>query len=250
MQLTKSKLLNNFSDITHSFTDKSGGVSKQSFGSLNLAFHVSDNKLDVHSNHQILADTLNYKLNSLAHMRQIHSDVVHIVNSDDNFSHPPTCDALITDQRDIPLMVMVADCAPILFYDDKQKVIAVAHAGRAGTFKNIVNKVVECFIHEFNSDAKDIYVSIGASIGSCCYEVGSEVKKEAEDLDFNYAIEESGDSYYLNIAKILKRQLIESGIDENNIEISAECTSCNHDTYFSYRKNSITGRFSGVIMLK
>lgn len=250
MQLIQSKILKNFSNLTHAFTTKDGGVSKKPHSSLNLAFHVDDNKNDVETNHTLLADLLGYKKNSLIHMKQIHSDIVHIVDEHDNFENPPTCDALITNKINTPLMVMVADCSPILFYDDKQKVIAVAHAGRAGTFKNIVKNVIDSFVNDYNSNPKDIIVSIGASIGSCCYEVGSEIQMQAKELNLEYAMQITDDSYYLDVGKILKTQLLECGVYESNIEISSECSCCTRDKYFSYRKDGLTGRFSGIIMLK
>jgi hypothetical protein len=58
------------------------------------------------------------------------------------------------------------------------------------------------------------------------------------------------ENFYLNVNKILKKQLIECGIDEQNIEIFNECTSCNTDKYFSYRAEKQTGRFAGVLMIK
>lgn len=135
MKIYQSKILNNFSNLTHTFTTKDGGVSKKPYSSLNLAFHVQDNSANVITNHEKLASNLNYNKRTLVHMKQIHSDIVHIVSDDNNFDNPPTCDALITDKKNIPLMVMVADCSPILFYDKTKEVIAVAHAGRQGTFK-------------------------------------------------------------------------------------------------------------------
>ncbi len=146
-------------------------------------------------------------------------------------------------------MVMVADCSPILFYDDIKKVIAVAHAGRQGAFKNIVANVIQSFINNFGSHVKDIYVVIGASIGACCYEVGSEIYEEAKELNLEYAMIKKDESYYLDIGKILKKQLLKLGVLEKNIEISNECSCCQNDKYFSYRADGITGRFAGVICL-
>ena len=246
MQFYQSKLLKQFGNISHAFTTNSGGVSKEPYNSLNLAFHVEDNKMDVEVNHKLLAKELNYNKDSLVHMKQIHSNIVHIVNDNDSFSTPPTCDALITDKLDTPLMVMVADCSPILFFDDEKKVIAVAHAGRAGAFKNIVKNVVDCFKREFNSDETNIYVSVGASIGSCCYEVGSEINDEAKELNLDYSIQKINNSYYLDVSKILKTQLIDCGVKEENIELSNECSCCD-ERYFSYRREGTTGRFSGII---
>ncbi|MCD4667252.1 MAG: peptidoglycan editing factor PgeF [Sulfurimonas sp.] len=241
MKIIQSKLLNNFTNLSHGFTTTKMG---------NLAFHVNDNPQNVDINHESLASEMGYKKNSLIHMKQIHSCDVHIVNNDDNFQSPKSCDALVTNKKNIPLMVMVADCNPILFYDEKEKVIAVAHAGRQGAFKNIVKNTVESMRCKFNSKAENIYVTIGASIGVCCYEVGEEIYDEAVKIGLDYSLEKRGNSHYLNISKILKKQLLACGIKEKNIEISNECTCCKSNKYYSYRANPKTGRFAGVIMLK
>jgi YfiH family protein len=240
MKLYYSKKLNTFSNLTHAFTSRKSG---------NLAFHVEDDELSVEKNHENLAKTLNYEKRTLVHMKQIHSDMV-IVIDEQNFSNPPTCDALITNRPNTPLMVMVADCSPVLFYDDEKKVIAAVHAGRAGAFKNIVKNVVEKMSKEFCSNPKDIHISLGASIGVCCYEVGSEIYDETKALGLEYAVEKRDGSFYLDVNKILKKQLIACGIDEQNIEIFNECTSCNTDKYFSYRAEKQTGRFAGVLMIR
>ncbi len=249
MQITQTSLLNSFSNLTHCFTTKDGGVSSEAYSSLNLAFHVDDESETVNKNHTLLANKLNYDKKTLVHMKQIHSDTVHVVTLDDNYKNPPTCDALITDMANIPLMVMVADCSPILFYDRVKKVIGVAHAGRQGAFKNIVKNVIESFKNSYGSNAEDILVSVGASIGQCCYEVGSEIYEEAKELGIEYSMNKKGKSYYLDISKILYSQLLESGVKKKNIEISKECTCCENNKYFSYRADELTGRFCGVIEL-
>ncbi|WP_321779101.1 peptidoglycan editing factor PgeF [Sulfurimonas sp.] len=241
MQFYHSKVLNNVSNITHAFTTKVSG---------NLAFHVNDNPKVVQLNHTVLAKKLNYDKKTLIHMKQIHSNIVHLVDVKDNFDNPPTCDALITDKLNTPLMVMVADCSPLLFFDTKKNIIAVAHAGREGTFSNIIKNVINSFKENYNSNAQDIIVSIGASIKKCCYEVGDEIYKESCELNLNYAIEKKDKNYYLNISKILKTQLLDAGVKEQNIEICNECSCCEDKKYFSYRADKKSGRFCGVILLK
>ncbi len=241
MIFSQSKLLNKFTKLTHAFTSQENG---------NLAYHVNDNSLHVDNNHTKLAKNLDYDKTSLVHMKQIHSSLVHIINDNDNFGNPPSCDALITNKKNTPLMVMVADCSPILFYDDKKKVIAVAHAGRQGTFKNIVQNTINSFLNDFDSDINSLHVAIGASIGVCCYEVGAEIYREAKELNLEYAIDIRDKSYYLNISKILNAQLLTCRVKEENIEISNECTCCKSDKYFSYRADSKAGRFAGIIKLK
>lgn len=249
-KIDKINILNKFNTISYTFTTRVGGVSKENYSSLNLAFHVGDKIDAINENHNILAKLLQYDKQTLVHMKQIHSNKVHIVTQNDDFDNPPTCDALITNKKNTPLMVMVADCSPIIFYDDIQKVIAVAHAGRQGAFLNIVKNVLDSFVRDFHSKTKDIYVSIGASICHDCYEVGEEIYKEAKMLHLEYALEMKKDKYYLNIRKILKQQLISNGVLEENLTISDECSCCLSDKYFSYRANGVTGRFAGVILLQ
>jgi YfiH family protein len=240
MKFYYSKKLTLFPNLIHSFTTKESG---------NLAFHVGDEKLHVEKNHALLAKELGYEKSSLVHMKQIHSDIVHVV-LDEDFETPPTCDALISNKTNTPLMVMVADCSPILFYDDEKKVIGAAHAGRQGAFKNIVKNVVEKMKAEFGSEPKNIHVSVGASIGGCCYEVGSEINDEAKDKGLEYAMQKRGESFYLDVGKILRAQLLSCKIKEENIEFCDECTCCSTQRYFSYRAEAKTGRFAGVLMLK
>lgn len=244
-----SQLLKKYKNLTYTFTTRGGGVSLPPYHSLNLAFHVGDNELDVEKNHQILADTLHYKKENLIHMKQIHSAKVIQVDEEYDFNTPVTCDALITDTKEIPLMVMVADCSPILFYDDFKKVIAVAHAGRQGAFLNIIKNVIERFQESYNSKAKDIVVSVGAGICQSCYEVNQEIYDEAVKLGYALALLKKDKRYFLDIRYILKKQLRENGIKEEHIEISDECSSCSNEKYFSYRADGVTGRFAGVIMM-
>ena len=240
MKFYQSKLLNSFANLTHCFTTKQSG---------NLAFHVNDNPEYVLQNHQKLAQKLKYDLETLVHMKQIHSNRVKIVTQEDNFQNPPTCDALITDKKNIPLMVMVADCSPILLYDPKKEVIAVAHAGRAGAFHNIIKNVIKSFIDDFGSNPSDILASIGPSICQKCYEVNAVISLEAKEQKLDFALTKEGDKFYLDIRKILETQLLEAKIKKENIEISQLCSKCNQN-YYSYRENRNSGRFCALLYKK
>jgi YfiH family protein len=147
-------------------------------------------------------------------------------------------------------MVMVADCSPVLFYDDTRGVIAVAHAGREGAFKNIMRKTIFSMISEFNSKEQNIYVKIGANIDLCCYKVGQEIYDRGCKLGHKESFQIKNGCYFLDIDKILKKQLLTCGISTKHIEISNECTCCNTTKYYSYRAEAKTGRFAGIIYLK
>jgi len=241
MQIYPTKLLNNVKGVNFYFSTKKDG---------NIAFHVGDDKTTVINRHKKLAKKLDFNYKSLIHMQQIHSNKVHIIEDVDDFSHPPICDAIITNKLNKPLMVMVADCSPILMYDRQKKVIAAIHAGRAGAFKNIIQKTINSFVNNFHSNPVDIIAIGGASIHECCYEVGEEIYEEAKQLHLEYALTQDNHSYYLNIPKILKRQLISSGVKEECIEFSDACSSCENHKYYSYRKEGQTGRFCALIILR
>ena len=252
MKTVHSKLLAPYSNLQHFFTTRLGGVSTAPFDTNNLAFHVGDTPEDVIKNHQKLANDAGYHYHDLIHMQQIHSDKVVIVDpKKDHFKTPPLCDALITNQTNIPLMVMTADCTPILIYEHVNQVIAVVHAGRAGAFQSIVTQTIQTMQHSFNSQLENIHVILGPSIGACCYEVGEEIAIESQKLGFGFAITQKKAHYFLDVNAIILKELLNLGIKKEHIEDLKICNACQNNTYFSYRADQQqTGRMAGVLMLK
>ncbi len=252
MYLKSSHRLQDFPQLIHAFTTRHGGVSKAPFDTHNLAFHVGDDANLVRENHALLAKELGYDLEKLVHMRQIHSDIIVTVDPErENFDNPPECDALITDRPGIPLMVMTADCTPVLFFDPVQEVIAVAHAGRAGAIKGIVPKTIEKMCSAFGSRKEEIVVVLGPSIGGCCYEVGETIGQELLKSPDAFAVIQREGKYFLEVNAIIHNQLNEIGIPKEHVDDLNICNACENETYFSYRADrQSTGRIAGVIMLK
>lgn len=222
------------------FSDRFGGVSSAPFDSLNLALHVEDKIADVEQNRVILAKKLGVE--NLVFMEQIHGANVEIV-TEAKSQTLPKCDAMITKLKGVALCVMVADCIPVILYDEKAEVIAVAHAGRGGVGQKIVNKTVFMMIDRFSSKLEEIKILMGASIKPCCYEVKKDVTQGFE----NY-LHVEGEKIYLDIVSKCRDDLKEIGIKEQNIDISPICTCCDRD-YFSYRRDGKTGRFCGAVVL-
>ncbi len=220
--------------VFYTFTDKNDS---------NLAFHVEDNEINVIKNRKNLALKLGYNYEDLVYMNQIHS--ANIIVVDENSPKlVDNCDSIITRSKNLPLMVMVADCIPILMFDSKQGVVAAIHAGRNSTFLEISKKTASFFIEKFSSNPEDIRVILGASIQKCCYEVSDELSKIVENSFGKEFVENN----YIDLQGINKKQLNDLGI--KNIEISNICTKCGDKSYFSYRKDKKTGRFAGIIILK
>lgn len=235
-------LLADHPQLIHGFTTRSDG---------NLAFHVGDNPDDVDRRHTALAQQLGYSKEALTHMKQIHSDIICQVDAAHNYHTPPTCDALMTDRPGHPLMVMVADCTPILLFDPKRRVIAAVHAGRAGAFENIAGKTVAKMHDNYGCHSDDIITVLGPAIRACCYEVGEEIRAQADALGYGAAIQQRHERLYLDIHQILVHQLSAAGIRPQHIETLEHCTACESERFFSYRaEQGKTGRLAGIIMLK
>lgn len=250
MKTVSSPLLSSFSDVTACFTTRHGGVSKPPYTSANLAFHVGDDPSDVLENHNRLAQIIGFERNTLIHMRQIHSDHIVVVDETLDFNSPPECDALITDQQDTPLMVMSADCTPILLYDPIGRVIGAVHAGRAGALSAILPKTIERMAQTYGTRIQNVRISMGPSIHGCCYEINPQIATEVEAKGYKEALREEKEKLFLDVNTVLLQQLHTMGISPHHIEVINECTACESNTYFSYRADrQHTGRIAGVIVL-
>ena len=208
----------------------------------NLSYLVDDLKQNVDKNRQTVANIMEYKNEDLVYMNQVHGNNVQIVD----INSPKiieNCDGIITKEKNLPLMVMVADCIPILFFDEIQGVIAAVHAGRNSTFLKIAQITANKMINELGCNANNIKVIFGPSIHSCCYEVSDELLNIVKtSFGEKFCIGKNIDLQGINI-KLLE----EVGI--RHINVSNICTKCSNEAYFSFRKNPKTGRFAGIISL-
>jgi len=208
----------------------------------NLAYHVGDVKENVDKNRELLAKKLGYENKDLVYMNQVHGNNVEIVD-ENSLKLIDNCDGLITNKINLPLMVMVADCIPILFYDETKGVIAAVHAGRNSTFLEIAKITVQKMIEKFDCKPENISVIMGPSIQKCCYEVRDELLKIVETSFGKEFIEDKN----IDLHGINKMLLEKLGIKK--IEINPVCTKCSNEPYFSFRKDNKTGRFAGIISI-
>lgn len=165
----------------------------------------------------------------LYRVRQEHSDDIYIVKNyrETNLA---LADGIITPIPNVALCISVADCVPVFLFDKNKQILGVIHAGREGTRKRIVQRALEKFIQEFQSNISDIVALIGPSIGPCCYRLPKDLLYECFEEGL---ITTDGDT--LDLWKSNEKQLVEYGIETQNLFISGECTCCN-DNYFSYRR--------------
>ena len=276
--------------LVHGFSTRVGGFSRAySKDDLNLGFTKDDSRAVVERNRAAFlraigacADALPRRSSRakrdrtacwpLVTMRQIHSDIIHCV---DTVPHaPPAGDGLITATPKLLLAIQTADCLPVILVDTKRKAVGVFHAGWRGTVKRIVEKGVGEMFRCFGSRARDLKAAIGPGVQGCCYEVGEEVRTKFES-QFEYAAQlfrEVKDSdpvrekypllfmtarapghselpkkIFLDLVEANRQQLLAAGLAKKNIVASPLCTNCRPELLFSYRaEKGKTGRMMGV----
>lgn len=248
----------NNSSLVAGFTTKNGGVSEGDFMTLNLGFHVKDDKNKVCANREDLANSLDFPVEHWIGAEQTHEVNIVTVSQADRGRGASSyensfqqTDGFFTREAGILLTLCYADCVPLYFYAPNDHAIGVAHAGWKGTVKGIGGKMVEVFKRE-NIDPKDVFVVIGPSICENCYIVDDRVidlvqniLEDVEEKPYNLI---SDNQYQLNL-KDLNRQLIKkSGVPEENIRVTSLCTSCDKEQFFSHRRDQgSTGRMMSFI---
>jgi len=243
--------------IRHFVSGRRGGVSESPYDSLNLAFHVNDQPGNVLENRQRLARILNVPLQNFVFCNQAHSDNVVRITGDMRGSGASElrtaingADAMITDVPNVMLTVLVADCVPVILYDPVKDVIGVVHAGWRGTVQFIVRNTVERMGQEFGCIPRDIFAGLGPSIGPETYRVREEVAQTVKTaLPFSADVLRTIDGQvFFDLKESNRRQLINSGIDVKNIQVTTVCTQRSADIFFSERSRKPTGRFAAGIM--
>jgi len=193
-------------------------------------------------------------------INQVHGDDVYIIDKsiEDATGLIKTAaqtrgDAIITNQRNIGIGVVTADCVPVLIYDPVQSVIAAVHAGWKGTVKGILAKVIRQMVDRFRCNVENMIVAIGPAIGECCYSVGELVTESLRSTnpDWGSYLKLDGDGKSkLDISALNIRQIEDVGVLTRNIYNLGLCTSCNKELFFSYRRDGAgTGRMMSGIML-
>lgn len=136
-------------------------------------------------------------------------------------------DGLITDRKDVILMVKFADCTPIILYDPVKGVQASVHSGWRGTVQRISVEAIHLMQEKYESSLADILVYVGPSIDQEHYEVGSEVYAAFKDFpqrDLFFKAGNQADKYYLSMTDANLAILKKAGISEKNIEVNRDST--------------------------
>lgn len=161
-------------------------------------------------------------------------------------------DGTITNIPGVRLTSTHGDCLPIYAYDPVKKAIGLAHAGWKGTALGIAEELIYAMQKNFGSSPKDIYTYIGPGIDKCHFEFGKDVAEEyfysknpwTKDYEYPH---ENPEKMFLDLKGINKSFLQRAGVE--HIEVSSECTYCNSEKYYSYRRTKEMNRMLAYIEL-
>lgn len=234
--------------IEHAFLTRQGGVSEGVFQSLNVSFDVGDEPSSVIHNRALIARGFGLKTDQFFFLRQVHGNQVVLANG--KSAAAPGADAAITDGRHIALAVKTADCVPILLCDPQRPAIGIVHAGWRGTALNIAGATVAEMEKHFGTERENLLAAVGPAIRGCCYEVDDKVLSALTPW-VDTRLKKKGEKFYIDLPRINLKQLIASGLKEENIAVINYCTACEAALFFSHRRDQgLTGRQLSFIMIK
>ena len=252
--MIKSKKLSRFKDVEHAFFNKLVGKSVGIFKSLNCGPGSSDNKQDILKNLKIVERKIRSNSRKLILLNQIHSNKFCFIDKYSKLNNNKLIgDALITNKLNTPIGVLTADCAPILIFDSKNKIIAAIHAGWKGAFKGIIKKVIK-FLIKKGSSTDNITAVIGPCISLKNYEVKQDFIKKfiKNDVKTKIFFKKIKNKNYFNLSQYIAYQL--KNLDIKKIEVINKDTFNIKNNFFSARRSKSRnevdyGRNISVIMI-
>ena len=241
--------------VPHGFTTRLGGVSRGHLASLNLGMNRGDDPENVVQNYKLLTQALGCSIDDLALTCQTHSDIVlptTRAETGKSLDHRlwAECDARITNEPGVALVVFTADCTPVLLHDPVTGAVGAVHAGWRGTAQNIVGKTVQAMEKAYGCRPENICAAIGPNIAQCCFETDAEVPQamlEAYGKAAEAHIRQTGSKYYVNLKEINALALRQAGV--SNIRISRLCTRCESDRFWSHRAHGKDRGSQGAIIV-
>ncbi len=239
-------IFKSFTELLCVVSTRYGGFSLGSYAGLNLGMHTGEQSASVQKNRDYFFRQLTVTEQQVAFGEQLHTANIRLVSKPGIFKQT---DALITQEKNVFLAVLVADCFPVFLFDPSSATVAVIHAGWRGTQAGIIENVLEQLKSKLDVKAERMIAAIGPGLQSGCFEVRKDVYKLFAECYLSP--HPDVDKKYLNLQQVIIDKLIQQGVHQEQIDWSSECTRCSAEKYYSYRregKNS--GRMMGIIGIK
>ena len=234
--------------VRAAFTTRAGGVSTGPLASLNLSADRGDRDEAVRENRRRLAAALGLDAERVSMARQVHGALVREVAGDDDrgvfiggMRGWGEGDGLVSRQPGRALVVLGADCLPVLLWRRDVPAAAAAHAG----WRGLVGGVLEAAVAALGDPART-GAAIGPGVGPCCYPVSAEVRDRFAARFGDGVLAPPA----IDLVAAARRALVMAGIPGSAVQSAGACTSCDAARFFSHRRDGdVTGRQAGVVVL-
>ncbi len=242
------------SRVTFAFTERTGGVSRPPYSSLNLGDHVGDDPAAVAENRARALAALGASpfAASLVVPNQVHGDYVVLVDSSApadvaaaQAAAKEGADAVVCTAACVPVLLCYADCVPVVLVAPEG--FAVVHSGWKGTYARIASKALGVLCDAASAERAEVVAYIGPHIAGCDYEVSAELLNRFE-TEFGSMVEAG--PRHLSLAAAIENSLVSAGMDPCNIVNPKISTPASTDRFFSYRaEGGVCGRHGAVAWL-
>ncbi len=242
----------------HAFLTRFGGVSQGPFASLNLGSNRGDDPEAVRENYRRAAALMGADIDGCAVTRQVHGNVVRIVTGADRHlcmsKVPYEADGIVTAERGLPLFCFTADCIPALLLDPEAGVAGAVHCGWRSSVADILKNALEQ-MERLGADRRRVRAALGPAIGRCCFETDGDVPAAVERYlsgeTEGLFTPKAGGKTLVDLRGANRRRLLQLGLEEENIDLSEECTFCSHEKYWSHRyTKGIRGSQAACIVME
>jgi YfiH family protein len=220
-------------------TGRSGGVSASPYDTLNLGGRVGDDPLAVAENRARIAAAVGVDRDHLVLMAQVHSADVAVLRAPP--SEPLRVDAMVTDVPGLALVAMGADCAPVMITDPGRGLLGVAHCGRLGLVRRVVEAVVAALR---DLGAVEMVARVGPAICGRCYEVPTDLRAEVAAVAPDGVATTQWGTPGVDVGAGALGQLRSLGVAAERL---GGCTYEDVEGCYSYRRDGVTGRHAGII---
>lgn len=225
-------------------TLRRGGSSRGPYGDFNLADHVGDRPEDVARNRQALRQQLALQEEPWW-LNQVHG--THVLDVDaSSCRRGETADGAMTRRNGQPLAVLTADCLPIFIAESQGQAICIVHAGWRGLAAGIIGNAVE----QLAVEPTRLCAWIGPGISVAHYAVGRSVQEAfSGDIDAEKTFIQIDEHHWrADLSALAALQLAHCGL--RNVYACKACTFEEHENFYSYRREKITGRMASLIWIE
>lgn len=235
----QSNLLEDKQNIRHGFFTRSGGLSSGIYQGLNCGIGSNDDFATVLKNRQLAVDSLQIKdSHEISTLYQIHSPNVVVITKPEP-KNILKGDAMVTNQKSLPLGILTADCTPVLFADPQNNVIGAAHAGWKGALFGVLENTITN-MEELGAKRDNIVAAIGPTIRQQSYEVGDDFYNEFIKQNNSYSkffVKSKNEGHHMfNLPGFVRFRLEKAGI--SSVSDAQLDTYTNDAEFFSYRRTT------------